>query len=80
MFGPRAVVEDEIEKFGMYKESVLSVKPGITGYWAAHGRSDTSYDDRVLMEAKYANENSVKMDIEILFKTIYSVTKREGAR
>ena len=79
LVGPRAVVYDEIEKFGDYQKDVLSVKPGITGYWAANGRSDTSYDERVFMETKYARNCSVWMDIKIIFKTVISVIKGEGA-
>ena len=77
--GPRAVVDDEIELFGDKKEVVLSVKPGITGYWAANGRSNTSYDERVEMEAYYAKKMSLLLDIKILFKTISAVVKSEGA-
>lgn len=79
LVGPRAVVDDEIEKFGLYKDKVLSVKPGITGYWGANGRSNTSYDERVRMEAYYVDNNSLLLDIKILFNTIISVIKREGA-
>ena len=79
LVGPRAVVYDEIEKFGIYKKDVLSVKPGITGYWAANGRSDTSYEERVFMETKYAMNCNVIMDVKILLKTISSVLKKEGA-
>ena len=77
--GPRAVVDGEIEKFGIYQKEILSVKPGITGYWAANGRSDTSYEERVFMEYKYVRMFSVWMDIKILFKTVASVLKKEGA-
>ncbi len=77
--GPRAVVDGEIEKFGIYKKEILSVKPGITGYWAANGRSDTSYEERVFMEYKYVRMFSVWMDIKILFKTVASVLRKEGA-
>ena len=77
--GPRAVVDGEIEKFGIYKKDILSVKPGITGYWAANGRSDTSYEERVFMEYKYVRMFSVWMDIKILFKTVASVLRKEGA-
>lgn len=79
LVGPRAVIDGEIEKFGEHKEEVLSVKPGITGYWAANGRSNTSYDERVEMEAFYANNISILLDIQILFKTVISVIKKEGA-
>ncbi len=79
LVGPRAVIDDEIEKFGEFKDAVLSVKPGITGYWAAHGRSETSYEERVEMEFHYVVNNSIFMDIGILFKTVISVLKKEGA-
>lgn len=79
LVGPRAVVDDEIEKFGDAKAKVLSVKPGITGYWAANGRSDTSYEERVEMESTYVDEFSVWLDIKLLFKTVWSVVKKEGA-
>jgi len=79
LVGPRAVVRDEIEKFGIYKDDVLSVKPGITGYWTANGRSNTTYEERVQMEYKYVDNFSVLMDIKILFKTVISVIKKEGA-
>ena len=79
LVGPRAVVDGEIEKFGVHKKEVLSVKPGITGYWAANGRSDTSYEERVEMEAFYAKNMSLMLDTEILAKTVVSVVKKEGA-
>ena len=80
LVGPRAVVDGEIEKFGVLKEKVLSVKPGIIGYWAGNGRSETNYDERVAMEATYVNNFSVKEDIKILFKTVESVVRMKGAK
>ena len=79
LVGPRAVIDGEIEKFGEHKEEVLSVKPGITGYWAANGRSNTSYDERVEMETYYVKNISILLDIQILLKTVISVIKKEGA-
>ncbi len=79
LVGPRAVIDGEIEKFGVHKEEVLSIKPGITGYWAANGRSDTTYEERVELETYYANNVSIPLDIEILVKTVVSVVKKEGA-
>ena len=79
LVGPRPVIDGEIDKFGIHKDEVLAVKPGVTGYWAANGRSETSYEERVEMETYYARNNSVVLDIKILFKTIISVLKKEGA-
>lgn len=79
LIGPRPVVDGEIEKYGKNKDKFLSVKPGITGYWAANGRSDTSYDERIEMELYYVDNVSFKLDAKIFFKTILSVIKKEGA-
>ena len=79
LIGPRPVVDGEIEKYGKNKDKFLSVRPGITGYWAANGRSDTSYDERIKMELYYVDNISFKLDVKIFFKTILSVIKKEGA-
>lgn len=80
LIGPRPVVEREIEKFGNRKNEYLSVLPGLTGWWACNGRSDTSYDERIELELYYIRNISFKLDIKVFFKTIYSVLKKDGAR
>ena len=47
LVGPRPIVDREIELFGDKMKTVHSVRPGLTGYWAANGRSETTYDKRV---------------------------------
>lgn len=80
IIGPRPVVDDEIEKYGKDKAKFLSVKPGLTGYWAANGRSATTYEDRIKLELYYIDHCSLLLDIKIFFKTILSVLKKEGAK
>ena len=77
--GPRPIVEKEIEKYGAYFDKFVSVTPGLTGYWQANGRSDTTYDERVQMDMYYIDNRSFIMDIKIIFKTFISVIKKEGA-
>ena len=79
LVGPRPIVDREVELFGDKMKIVHSVRPGLTGYWAANGRSDTTYEQRVKMEAYYAENFSLLLDIKIIFKTIKSVIKKEGA-
>ena len=80
IIGPRPVVADELEKYGVNKDKFLSVTPGLTGYWAANGRSNTTYEQRMEMELYYIDNLSLKMDIKVFFKTILSFLKKEGAR
>ena len=77
--GPRPVVDGEIEKYGKNKDKFLSVKPGLTGYWQANGRSNTTYTERMNMELYYVDNQSLWLDIKIFFKTFISVIKKEGA-
>lgn len=78
--GPRPVMKIETEIYGNYKSMLLSVKPGLTGFWAANGRSDTSYKRRRAMEIYYVKNRSFLLDIKIIFKTVISVFKGEGAK
>ena len=79
IIGPRPVITDELKKYGTNTEKFLSVTPGLTGYWAANGRSCTTYEQRMQMELYYIDNLSLKMDIKVFFKTIEAVIKREGA-
>jgi len=84
--GPRAYRPDELEKYEKehpescgYIESILSVKPGITGLWQVSGRSNVSFDQRVKMEAEYARRKSLLLDLYIILKTPIVVIRGEGA-
>lgn len=77
--GPRPIIDKEVEKYGKFADKLFSVKPGLTGYWQANGRSDTSYEERVQMDMYYIDNRSFWLDIKIIFKTVISVIKKEGA-
>lgn len=77
--GPRPVTEEEIEKYGENKDKVLSVVPGLTGWWACNGRSNVDYEKRMQLELYYVDHASIFFDIKIMFKTIGVVTTHEGA-
>ena len=79
IIGPRPIIEEEVKKYGENKDKLLSVLPGLTGYWAANGRSDTTYEKRMKMELYYVDNISFLLDIKIFLKTIVSVLKKEGA-
>lgn len=78
--GPRPIIDDEIKKYGMNKDKLLSVTPGLTGWWACNGRSCTSYEDRMKLELFYVDNRSILLDIKIFIKTFISVIKRDGAK
>jgi len=81
LVGPRPVTGEEIEQY--YKESAdicFSVLPGITGLWQVSGRSNTSYDYRIMLDSWYVRNWNLWLDVVILLKTVYVVMKKEGAK
>ena len=79
LVGPRPIVRDEIVKYGDYINDFYLVPPGITGVWQVSGRSDTTYEERVLMDSWYVHNWSVWIDIVYLLKTVLAVGKSKGA-
>lgn len=77
--GPRPVTSDELEKYGKYVDFVLSAKPGLSGMWQISGRSDTGYEERILLDMYYIQNWTIWLDIWIIIKTIWVVIKRKGA-
>jgi lipopolysaccharide/colanic/teichoic acid biosynthesis glycosyltransferase len=79
LVGPRMITAPELDKYGFHKQLLLSVKPGLTGYWQVCGRQNVSYEERVTMDVYYIENWSLGMDIKILACTPLKVLKREGA-
>ena len=79
--GWRPIIKDEVELYGDNKELLFKVKPGLTGYWASHGRSVIEYDKRIKMELYYCVKRSLWLDIRIIWHTaLRTVFKSEEAK
>ncbi|HWZ46042.1 MAG TPA: sugar transferase [Candidatus Saccharimonadales bacterium] len=79
LVGPRMITAPELRKYGPYQQLLLTVKPGLTGYWQVHGRQNVTYEQRVAMDLHYIENWSLIMDLKILSVTPLRVLKREGA-
>lgn len=79
LIGPRPLIQEEVDDYKKKKKILLSIKPGLTGWWACHGRSCTSNKQRQDLELYYVKNCSFILDIKTFFLTIVKVLKREGA-
>jgi exopolysaccharide production protein ExoY len=86
LVGPRPYYPEELkkqqERYPKTKKlvkEVLSVKPGITGYWQVSGRSELNFDKRIQMDAEYARKRSIFYDIWIILKTPWAMISGKGA-
>ncbi|MGH9699776.1 MAG: sugar transferase [Candidatus Acidiferrales bacterium] len=77
--GPRMITSAELEKYGPHKALLLTVRPGLTGYWQINGRQEVSYEERVRMDVHYIQHWSLALDLKILMRTPFKVLRREGA-
>lgn len=79
LVGPRPITQAELDRYGERGASFLALKPGLTGLWQVSGRSQVSYAERVQMDVFYVENWSLGLDVNILFRTVRSVTARKGA-
>lgn len=82
LVGPRPIIESELlENYTPAQQRILlSVKPGLTGYWQAYARNNAMYEDgkRQRMELYYVQNRSLWLDVKILFATVKAVLKKSG--
>lgn len=86
LVGPRAYYPDELrdqqKKYPHTIDSVkvvLSVKPGVTGFWQVSGRSEINFDKRIEMDASYVRKRSLLYDLWIVAKTPWAMVTGKGA-
>lgn len=83
LVGPRPLLEKEIQTYYEdTRDNLLSVTPGVTGYWQAYARNNVTYEsgERQKMEMHYIENASLFFDIKILFRTVLSVLEKSGAQ
>lgn len=59
--------------------SIVSTRPGLTGWWQVSGRSKTTFAQRLRLERYYSEHQSLKLDIKIFFLTFSVVLFGKGA-
>lgn len=80
LIGNRPYLPREKDDMGKYFKDIVKTKPGLTGYWQVNGRSETSFGERLALEKYYSRHASLKLDINIFFKTFYVVLSHKGSK
>ena len=76
--GPRPLLYDFFPYYSPEEMRRHEVKPGITGLAQINGRNNLNWDARLKMDVDYVDRWNVWMDIQIIFKTVWTVLAREG--
>lgn len=78
--GPRPYLLREKEDMGYAYKSIINCKPGVTGMWQTHGRSDVSFEERLELDDYYYRNWNFWLDVTLLIKTIRLVIHGTGAK
>ncbi|MBU5485499.1 sugar transferase [Clostridium sp. MSJ-11] len=79
LVGPRPEIPDVVKYYPPEYKQRLLVPPGITGLAQVSGRGEIELGKTINYDLTYIQNFSILFDIKILFKTVFSVFKREGA-
>jgi exopolysaccharide biosynthesis polyprenyl glycosylphosphotransferase len=77
--GPRPLIETEDRQIEGRFRRRLSLTPGLTGLWQAHGRSDIPFEQMVNLDYLYVTNWSLWGDVKLLMRTASTVVRGRGA-
>ena len=71
VIGPRPVTLEETYEFGEFRDEVLLVRPGITGWWQVTDRNDATWENgrRQELELWYVRNMSLATDLRVFART-----------
>ena len=77
VIGPRPVTLEETYEYGDARDEVLACKPGITGWWAATDRNDSTWQSgqRQARELFYVRHQSLGLDARVFVKTFKAMRR-----
>lgn len=78
LVGPRASGADALPTYQEDELPKMLVRPGITGYTQAYYRNNLSVREKRLKDAWYAQNQSIGLDIKILFATVKTVLRHDN--
>lgn len=79
LVGPRPAIPYEVEMYKPWHLRRLEVQPGITGLQQVTARNTADFDQQVLFDIEYINNQSLWLDLKIILKTPLTVLSTAGA-
>lgn len=77
--GPRPAVPREVAQYKVWQRRRLSVRPGLTCYWQVSGRNEIGFDEWMQLDLQYVDTWNLRIDLELIAKTIPVVLTGRGA-
>ena len=80
LVGPRPLLMDYLPRYTPEQARRHEVRPGITGLAQVSGRNALTWDQKFALDVEYVDRHDLRMDIDILLRTVKTVFAREGIR
>lgn len=77
LVGPRPLLMEYLPLYNEEQRKRHNVKPGITGWAQTNGRNAITWEQKFKLDVWYAENQSFKLDMYILYKTIKNVLKKK---
>ncbi|MFN3712856.1 MAG: sugar transferase [Alcanivoracaceae bacterium] len=78
LVGPRPLLMEYLPLYSLDQSRRHEVRPGITGWAQVNGRNALSWDEKFRLDVWYVDNQSLWLDIKILFLTVKTILIREG--
>lgn len=78
LVGPRPLLMEYLPLYSAEQARRHEVRPGVTGWAQVNGRNALSWEDKFLLDVWYVDNQSLWLDIKILWLTVRKVLVREG--
>ena len=73
LVGPRPTVEEDFERMSDEQKRRVEVKPGLTGLAQIRGNTALLWPERIKLDLKYIDNQSLWLDFKILVETVLLV-------
>lgn len=73
LVGPRPCTPHEFQRYQTRHQERVNAPPGLTGYWQVHGKNKATFSEMIEMDIFYGENMSVRLDLEILLKTVPAI-------
>lgn len=78
IIGPRPLLVQYLERYSPEQARRHDVLPGLTGWAQVNGRNTLTWPEKFRLDVWYVDHWSLRLDIKILFLSIWKVIRREG--
>lgn len=78
LVGPRPLLMSYLQLYTPEQARRHEVRPGITGLAQVSGRNALSWEDKFRLDVEYVDQRSLRLDVQILLKTLLKVIRRDG--